>query len=305
MEKKSPWKAKFSNISHSGFLPRHYNVRIEKSERSSKKNVLSYGPARFSLILLVFLLAISAAAPLLAPYGRDDMDLDRVLATPSAEHPLGTDELGRDALTRLLYAGRYSILIAAIAVAIATVIGIAAGCAAGYLGGWIDAVVTVAIDFVLSLPIFLVLLVAVAAAGPRMWLVPVIIAASFWTETARVVRSLVFSMRERPFVEAARASGAQGWFLLGRHILPGVLPAAIIASTTGFAQAMIAESAMSFLGFGVQPPVPTWGNMLQQAHLLVREAPIAALAPGFMIFMTCLAFYYAGEGFRRALAQGE
>ncbi len=271
-------------------------------ESRDGRSFLSYRPARYSLILLALILVVSLGAPLFSPYGRDTMNLDNLLRMPSAEHPLGTDELGRDVMTRLLYAGRYTILIALCAVAIASVIGISAGCAAGFLGGRIDALITVAIDFVLSLPTFLVLLLLAAAAGPRMWLVPLIIGASAWTETARVVRSLVLSIKEQTFIEAARASGVQGWRLLWRHILPGAVPAAIVAATTGFAQAMIVESALSFLGFGVQAPIPTWGSMLQKAHIYARTVPIAAFAPGFMIFISCLAFYYAGEGLRRAFS---
>ncbi len=273
--------------------------------RMRRARFFAYRPAVYSLVLLSLVLAISLGAPLFAPHGRDAIDLDRLLAPPSADHPLGTDELGRDTLTRVIYAGRYSLLVAFAAVSIAAAIGVLAGAAAGFFGGAVDAGVAIAIDLFLSVPVFLVLLAAAAAAGERLWLIPVIIGAASWVETARVVRSLVQSLGERGFVDAARAIGAGRMRLLARHLLPGAMPAVIVAATTGFAQAMIAESALSFLGFGVQPPAPTWGNMLQNAHLFIREAPVAAFAPGFMIFITCLAFHYAGEGLRRTLAVGD
>lgn len=265
----------------------------------------AHRPAAYSVALLSLVLVLSLAAPLFAPYDRDAIDLERVLVAPSAVHPLGTDELGRDTLTRLLYAGRYSLLVALAAVAIASIAGMFAGAAAGFFGGAVDAFVVVLMDLFLSVPVFLVLLLAAASAGGRLWLIPVIIGAASWVETARIVRSLVHSLRERGFVEAARSLGAGRLTLLARHLLPGAVPAVIVAATTGFAQAMIAESALSFLGFGVQPPSPTWGNMLHNAHLFIREAPMAAFAPGFMIFITCLAFHYVGEGLRRTLAIGE
>ncbi len=272
---------------------------------SGNARLLAYRPAVYSIVLLAIVLVVSIGAPLFVAHGRDAIDLENVLAAPSAEHPLGTDELGRDTLARLLYAGRYSLLVAFAAVAIASAAGMLAGAAAGFFGGAVDAFVMLVADLFLSVPVFLVLLVAASAGGGRLWLVPVIIGATSWVETARVVRSLVLSLRERGFVEAARAIGAGRMSLLARHLLPGTVPAVIVASTTGFAQAMIAESALSFLGFGVQPPAPTWGNMLQNAHLFIREAPAAAIAPGFMIFVTCLAFHYAGEGLRRKLARND
>lgn len=271
---------------------------------TARARFFSYRPAAYSLVLLAILLAVSIGAPLFAPHGRDEIDLDRMLASPSAHHPLGTDELGRDTLARIVYAGRYSLLVAVTAVAVAALIGTLAGAAAGFFGGAVDAAVCAAIDLFLSVPVFLVLLAAGAAAGGRLWVIPVVIGAASWVETARVVRSLVQSARASAFVEAALAIGAGRMRLLVRHLLPGAMPAVIVAATTGFAQAMIAESALSFLGFGVQPPAPTWGNMLQNAHLFIREAPAAALAPGLMIFTTCLAFHCAGEGLRRTLAAG-
>lgn len=258
------------------------------------------GRAALALVLLV--LVVSLGAPLLAPHGRDAIDLGGILAAPSPAHPLGTDELGRDVLSRLLYAGRFSMLVALCAVAVATGAGMLAGAAAGYLGGGADAAITLIMDLVLSVPVFLVLLVVAAAGGGRLWLIPLVIGAVSWVETARIVRSLVYSLRERGFVEAALAAGASRTRILARHILPETLPAVTVAAAAGFAQAMLAESAISFLGFGVQPPVPTWGTMLQNAQIFIRQAPLAAFAPGFMIFAVCLAFSTLARSLRAGLA---
>jgi peptide/nickel transport system permease protein len=258
--------------------------------------------ASYSLILILLVLVVSVLAPLLMPHGRDAIDLDAILAPPSAEHVLGTDELGRDVLTRLMFAGRFSLLVALSAVAIALAIGVLLGAIAGFFGGAADAAIAVVIDLFLSVPVFLVLLVAASAGGGRIWIVPLVIGGTSWMETARVVRAVVLPLKEEGFVAAARAAGARDASIVVRHMLPQALPAVVVAATVGFAQAMLVESALSFLGFGVQPPVPTWGNMLQNAHAFIGRAPLAAIVPGFMIFITCLAFNNVGEGLRRALA---
>lgn len=258
--------------------------------------------ALYSLILILLILLVSALAPILMPHERDAMNLSSILAPPSPEHVLGTDDLGRDVFTRLIYAGRFSMLVALCSVAIALAIGVLLGAVAGYFGGAVDAAVAVVVDLFLSVPVFLVLLVAASAGGGRIWIVPLVIGGTSWMETARVVRSILIPLREEGFVEAARAAGAKDARIVVRHMLPQALPAVVVSATVGFAQAMLAESALSFLGFGVQPPVPTWGNMLQNAHAFIGRAPLAAIVPGFMIFITCLAFNYVGEGLRRELA---
>jgi peptide/nickel transport system permease protein len=273
-----------------------------KSRRTAVGRFVHYRPGLYSLLLIVLLLALALLAPLLAPYGRDAMNLDLVLAAPSAAHSLGTDDLGRDVVSRLVYGARFSMFVALSAVVIASFLGVLAGALAGYFGGRTDALVTVVMDLFLSVPVFLVLLVAASVGGGRLWVIPLIIGGVSWVETARVVRAQIVSLKEEGFVEAARAVGVRDVRLLTRHLLPQTVPSIIVSATVGFAQAMLVESALSFLGFGVQPPVPTWGNMLQNAQVFIRQAPLAAFAPGFMIFMTCLSFNYVGEGLRRTLA---
>jgi len=280
----------------------HITEPLPGVRRRPRERFLEYTPGLYSLILIALLLAVALLAPLVAPHERDAINLDLVLAGPSPAHPLGTDDLGRDVLTRLIYAARFSMLVALCAVAIATTIGVLTGALSGYFGGRTDAALTIVMDLFLSVPVFLVLLVAASIGGGRLWLIPIIIGATSWVETARIVRALVFSLKEEGFVEAARAVGARDLNLVARHVLPQAVPSVIVSAAVGFAQAMLVESALSFLGFGVQPPVPTWGNMLQNAQVFIRQAPLAAFAPGFMIFITCLAFNYFGEGLRRALA---
>ena len=275
---------------------------VRGARRGGTKRFLDNGPAVYSLMLIALLIAVSLLAPLMTPHGRDALDLGSILARPSAEHVLGTDELGRDVFARLIHAGRFSMLVALCSVAIALAIGVLMGTIAGYYGRLADTAVTIAMDLFLSVPVFLVLLVAAFACGGRLWLIPLVIGGTSWMETARIVRSLVMSLKDEGFVEAARAAGANDASVIARHVLPQALPSVIVSATVGFAQAMLVESALSFLGFGVQPPVPTWGNMLQNANVFIREAPLAAFAPGFMIFITCLSFNYIGEGLRRMLA---
>ncbi len=269
---------------------------------SSLGRFVAYRPGLYSLVLIGLVCVLALLAPVVAPHARDAMDLNLILAAPTPEHVLGTDDLGRDVLSRLIYAARFSMLVALSAVAIATAIGILMGTLSGYLGGRADAAVTIVMDLFLSVPVFLVLLVAASLGGGRLWVVPVIIGATSWVEPARIVRALVFSLKEEGFVAASRAAGAKDLGLVARHLLPQTIPSIIVSASVGFAQAMLAESALSFLGYGVQPPVPTWGNMLENAQVVIRQAPLAAFAPGFMIFITCLAFNYLGEGLRRALA---
>ena len=263
---------------------------------------VAYRPGLYSFVLIGLVLTLALLAPVVAPHARDAIDLNLVLAAPTPEHVLGTDDLGRDVLSRLLYAARFSMLVALSAVAIAIAIGILMGTLSGYLGGRADAAVTLVMDLFFSVPVFLILLVAASLGGGRLWVIPVIIGATSWVEPARIVRALVFSLKEEGFVAASRAAGARGASLVARHLLPQTIPSIIVSAAVGFAQAMLAESALSFLGYGVQPPVPTWGNMLENAQVFLRQAPLAAFAPGFMIFITCLAFNYLGEGLRRALA---
>ncbi len=260
-------------------------------------------PAVYAAALVLLVALLSVFAPLFSPYGRDAMDLDRILAPPSPGHVLGTDELGRDLFTRILYGGRVTLLVAFASVAIATLLGLVLGSAAGYFGGFWERLVTGAVDLFMSIPVFLLLLALLSLGGRGIWFIPLVIGATSWMETARISRARLLSLKRSEFVDAARSLGQSDATLIARHMMPHAFPHIIAAATVGFAHAMLVESALSFLGFGIQPPVPTWGNMLQNAQILLRTSPLVAVAPGLMIFLMCISFNFMGEGLRKALAE--
>jgi len=272
-------------------------------ERTSLLPVFSCRKARISILFLLFMFLVTSLAPLLAPFSYTEMDLSRILSPPSPEHILGTDELGRDVLSRLLYGGRYSLLVASLALIVAFSIGVVLGALAGYAGGFVDRVVTAVVDLFLSIPTFMVLLVLSVISSGSLWSIPIVIGALSWMEPARVVRAGVRVIRTREFVEAARTVGAGDGHLLFRHVLPISIQPLTVTSAAIFAQAMLAESALSFLGFGIQPPLPTWGNMLKNAQVFIHSTPLLALTPGFLIFLTCLAVNVVGEALSEKLAR--
>jgi peptide/nickel transport system permease protein len=266
------------------------------------ERMLLYRPAAYAAFLIILVAVVSLLAPLFTPYGRDAIDLDEILSPPSPAHILGTDELGRDVFTRIIYGGRFTLLVAFASVAVATGFGLLLGTAAGFFGGIWERLVTGAVDLFMSIPVFLVLLVVASLGKGVIWLIPLVIGMTSWMETARVTRAGVLALKREGFIEAARSLGTRDSGLIWKHMLPHALPPVIVASTVGFAHAMLVESALSFLGFGIQPPAPTWGNMLQNAQVFLRSSPIVAVAPGAMIFVTCLSFNFLGDGLRKALA---
>lgn len=287
-------------MTRTAFIPTHGQATVGSARATrSPAGRMIFWP----VTMLILIIAVSAFAPLLSPWQRDAIDLDSISAPPSAVHPLGTDGLGRDVMTRLLHGGRFTLMVAFLSVAVALAVGIVLGSAAGWIGGAADRIVSLTVDLFLSIPVFLVMLVAASAAGGKIWLIPLLIGGTSWMETARIVRSRFRQIREEGFVEAARAAGASGPWIVFRHMLPQAAGAILVAATAGLAGAMLVESALSFLGFGVQPPVPTWGNMMHGAWTTLRTSPLAAFAPGLMIFVTCLGFNLLCEGYRRAIAK--
>ncbi len=261
---------------------------------------------RMALAGLIFLVFISLAAlltPLISPYDPDTMQLPDARKPPSLQHPLGTDSLGRDTLTRVLVGGRVSILVALSAVAISTVIGAVLGIAAGYLGGWVDAIISRITDIFLSFPLFVLLIMLVAIVGPSLLNVVLILGFFGWMVLTRVVRSQVLMVMNEPYIEAAKAAGAHHFQIVMRHVLPNSFAPIVVTSTLGIAGAMLSEAALSFLGLGVQPPTPSWGNMLnaaQSLQVLVNE-PWVWVGPGAAIAFTALSINFVGDGLRDAL----
>lgn len=266
-------------------------------------------------VLLGTLLLALAAEPLVAKWLGTDaeaVDLLARLEPPSAAHPLGTDELGRDVLLRLLQGGRVSLLIGLGGAVLAAAIGSAIGIVAGYLGGATDAVLMRLTDTVISLPLLPLLIVLAAVDLGKLGLpaqaelvsvarIVVIVALFGWTTSARLARASALSLRRREFVLAARAMGAGPARIMWRHVLPNALGPLIVATTLSIGNVILVESVLSFLGLGIQPPLASWGNMLTGAQELLFEAPRLALLPGLLIFLSVLAFNLLGDGLHAAL----
>ena len=261
-------------------------------------------------LCLVGVFALSAIfVHLVSPYDPEHSDLDHRLAAPTWRHPMGTDDLGRDLLTRLLYGGRISLTIGVMAMALAVAVGTAVGAAAGYYGGWPDNLLMRVTDMMLSFPALFVLIllalvlrtVAIPFLRGGVLAIVIVIAVLSWMTVARLVRASFLALREATFVEAGRGLGAGSARLMLRHILPNSLSPIIVAATLRVAGSIVTESGLSFLGFGVQPPVPTWGNMLQAAQDQMTTAPWTAVYPGLMIFLTVIAINYIGDGLRDVL----
>ena len=252
--------------------------------------------------LLVAMALAAIGAPLLARYDPIAIDLANQLARPSATHWLGTDVQGRDILARLLFGARISLAVGIGAQAIALLIGGSLGLVSGFYGRWIDEVVMRVADVTLAFPTLLLLIAMVAAFQPSLGVVTVTIGVVGWAGVARLVRGQVLVVRGLEYVQAARALGLTDTRILLRHVLPGVLPSLVIVGTLGIAAAIMAESSLSFLGLGVQPPTPSWGGMIADARDLaqLRRAPWTSLAPGLTIGAAVLAFNLLGDAFRDA-----
>ena len=228
-------------------------------------------------------------APVIAPYAVDALDLSHRRAVPSLAHWFGTDELGRDLFTRVLYGARVSLAIGLISAAVSVSIGTAIGATAGYAGRWIDDVLMRATDAMLCIPRLPLLMIMSAFVRPNAVLLVVFVGLVGWMETARVVRTAVQSLASRDFVTAAHAMGATPRRVILRHILPGIVPVMAVATTLAVGRGILLESALSFFGVGVQPPTASWGNMLYQAQTTMTSEPWLAVFPGAMIFVTVLA----------------
>ena len=249
---------------------------------------------------LGLLAVLAAAAPWLAPRAPDAVDLRAVLRPPGIAGWLGTDDIGRDVLSRLLHAGRASLALGLGVAVVSIGLGGALGALAGYRKGWIDRTVSAAVDALLSPPLALAM-VAAAFLQLTPWRLVLVLAALSWTTVARLVRGQVLSLAERPFVEAARALGASHGRVLARHLVPNLLAPVLVAGTLLVANAILVESALSFLGFGLPPPTATWGGMLHAAQVHFAEAPWLGIFPGLAILAAVASINFLGDGLREAL----
>jgi peptide/nickel transport system permease protein len=253
------------------------------------------------LALVLGMFAVSIFAPWLAPYDPDHIDLQQVLMPPTGNHLLGTDTLGRDVLSRVIYGSRVSLKVGFVAVGLATVIGLLIGALAGYYGGWVDWSLMRLVDLMLCFPAFFLILAVIAVLEPSIWNIMAVIGLTSWMGVARLVRAEFLSLREREFVAAARALGATDSRLIFRHLLPNALAPVMVSATLGVAGAILTESALSFLGLGVQPPTPSWGNILTAGKDNIEIAWWLSVFPGLAILITVMSYNLLGEGIREAI----
>ena len=264
--------------------------------------------ALFSMILLALMILLVLAAPLTG-YSPTEQNAKNEFAKPSTEHWFGTDELGRDVFTRILYGGRISIAVGIFSTLFALAFGILIGALAGFYGGWIDNILMRITDTFLILPVVFVLILlsallrelpTLASFRNSLWIVIIAIAVFAWMLPARITRGLFLVLREKEFVSASRALGASDARLIFRRILPNSVGPLLVSGTLQMAFAIITESGLSYLGFGIQPPTPSWGNILESAQIHVYRAPWLAVFPGMMIFITVMAINFIGDGLRDA-----
>jgi peptide/nickel transport system permease protein len=252
-------------------------------------------------VVVGLLVAIAILAPALSPWNPDKPDTKRILEGPSAKHWLGTDQIGRDVLSRLLYGSRISLAVGFVSMGIAVLIGILLGAMAGYHGGMVDAFVMRLVDLMLVFPRFFLLLAVLAFLKPSIWTIMAVIGLTGWMGVTRLVRAEFLTLREREFVIWSESIGAGAGRVIFKHILPNAIAPVLVAMTLGIPAAILTESGLSFLGLGVQPPYATWGNILNDGKELITYAWWLTLYPGLAILITVLSYNLLGEGIRDAL----
>ncbi|HEY2994383.1 MAG TPA: ABC transporter permease [Methylomirabilota bacterium] len=252
-------------------------------------------------VVTVCLAVLALAAPLISPWDPNRHDVKKILAPPSGPHLFGTDQIGRDVLSRMLHGGRISLAVGFVSVGISAFIGITLGSLAGYNGGLVDAFVMRLVDLMLVFPRLFLLLAVLAFLKPSIWIIMVVIGLTSWMGTARLVRAEFLSLKEREFVLWSQSIGATGFRVVWRHILPNAMAPVLVAMTLGIPAAILLESGLSFLGLGVQPPHATWGNILTEGKDTIELAWWLSVYPGLAILLTVLSYNLLGEGVRDAL----
>ncbi|KJC54965.1 diguanylate cyclase [Bradyrhizobium sp. LTSPM299] len=284
-----------------GAIPLTATDELESPARRAWRRLMKRKGAVIGLIVIAIFVLLAISAPLVVPYDPIATSWSLVRKGPSAQHWFGTDDLGRDVLARVVFGARASLLAGAISVGIALTIGVPLGLLAGYRGGFIDALIGRITDAMLACP-FLILAIALAAfLGPSLGNAMIAIGISATPVFIRLTRGQVMSVKVEDYVEAARAMGNPRWRIALFHILPNIMPALLVQATLSIAAAIIAEAALSFLGLGQQPPLPSWGSMLNAAQRFLTNAPWMAIWPGLAIFLVVLSFNLVGDGLRDAL----
>ncbi|MEO9190804.1 MAG: ABC transporter permease [Acetobacteraceae bacterium] len=274
---------------------------VQSPGRLALRRFLGRKLAVFGLAVIVFVVLVAAAAPLVAPYDPIATSWTAIRKAPSWAHWMGTDQNGRDVLSRVIFGARSSLLAGVVSVLIAGGIGVPAGLLAGFAGGFVDAILSRIVDAMLAVP-FLILAIALAAfLGPSLRNAMIAIGVSYFPQFMRVARAATLDAMSNDYVEAARALGNPGWRVALRHIAPNILPPVLVQGTLASAVAILAEAALSFLGQGQQPPAPSWGSMLNEAQQFLTQAPWLAIFPGIAIFLCVLSFNLMGDGLRDAL----
>jgi peptide/nickel transport system permease protein len=252
-------------------------------------------------VVVVCLALLAVLANVIAPWDPNKPDVKRILEPPSTRHLAGTDQLGRDVLSRMLFGARVSLAVGFVSVGIAATIGILLGAAAGYHGGLVDAVIMRLVDLVLVFPRFFLLLAVLAFLKPSIWTIMVVIGLTGWMGVARLVRAEFLALKEREFVIWSQSIGASAFRIIWRHILPNAMGPVLVAMTLGIPAAILTESGLSFLGLGVRPPYATWGNILNEGKEVIELAWWLSVYPGLAILVTVLSYNLLGEGIRDAL----
>ncbi|MCC6543549.1 MAG: ABC transporter permease [Nitrospirae bacterium] len=252
-------------------------------------------------IVVAFLFAIAIFAPAITPYDPNAINVQNILEPPGFTHPFGTDDLGRDILSRIIWGSRISLSVGFVAVGISTFIGVILGAITGYYGGWVDRVIMRFVDIMLSIPTFFLLLAVIAFLEPGISNIMIVIGLTSWMGVTRLVRAEFLSVKEREFTLSARAIGAGDMRIIFRHILPNSMAPVLVSAVLGVAGAILTESALSFLGIGVQPPTSSWGNILTIGKDNIEIAWWLSVFPGVAILVTVLAYNLLGEGIRDAI----
>jgi peptide/nickel transport system permease protein len=274
----------------------NYSLRNLIWKRFSKNRLAVAGG-----IIVAVLFFVAVFAPLLSPYNPDDIDRKHILVSPDIHHPLGTDDLGRDVLSRMIWGARISLAVGFVAVGIATLIGIFFGALAGYYGGWTERIIMRFIDIMLTIPTFFLILAVIAFIEPSIWNIMIVIGLTSWMGVARLVRAEFLSLKEREYVLAAKALGASDFRIIFRHIMINSMAPVLVSAVLGIAGAVLVESALSFLGIGVQPPTPSWGNILTLGKDNIEIAWWLSVFPGLAILITVLGYNLLGEGIRDSI----
>jgi peptide/nickel transport system permease protein len=286
-------------ISENSFGPDSPLRRVAIRFFASRLAVVSLGVIAFFFIVAL-LAGILMLLGLPMPMDPNATNLEAKLQPPSAQHWLGTDNLGRDVLSRMVAGSTISLTVGFVAMAVSLGIGIVVGAVSGYFGGWVDNILMRIVDALLCFPSFFLILSAIAILGPNIWIIIAVIGLVSWTGTARLVRAEFLTLRESEYVRAARAMGQCGWKVIFRHILPNAAAPIFVTAIVSIPDAILVESGLSFLSFGVPPPQATWGNIIADGKTYILDAWWLIVFPGLAIFTASLAFYIAGDALRRA-----